>query len=174
MDLSNVQLTLVQCTGRGFQPSSQLKICVVLSQYVSGESNGRCGGNNKRTRIRGGTSDLPGCPLVKNPPVNVGTQVQYLVWEDPTCHGATKPLCHSYWNPCSRAHVLQWEAFTLQLERSLRLSQLEKSPCVHAKSLQLCLTLFDPMDCSPPGSSVQVSQATGVGCHFLLQGIFLT
>ena len=25
---------------------------------------------------------------------------------------------------------------------------------VHAKSLQLCLTLCDPMDCSPPGSSV--------------------
>ena len=26
--------------------------------------------------------------------------------------------------------------------------------CVHAKSLQSCLTLCDPMDCSPPGSSV--------------------
>ena len=26
--------------------------------------------------------------------------------------------------------------------------------CVHAKSLQPCLTLCDPMDCSPPGSSV--------------------
>ena len=25
---------------------------------------------------------------------------------------------------------------------------------MHAKSLQLCLTLCDPMDCSPPGSSV--------------------
>ena len=36
----------------------------------------------------------------------------------------------------------------------------------------------DPMDCSPPGSSVHgLSQARileGVGCHFLLQGIFLT
>ena len=27
------------------------------------------------------------------------------------------------------------------------------SACVCAKSLQSCLTLFDPMDCSPPGSS---------------------
>ena len=27
--------------------------------------------------------------------------------------------------------------------------------CMHAKSFQLCLTLCDPMDCSPPGSSVQ-------------------
>ena len=26
--------------------------------------------------------------------------------------------------------------------------------CVPAKSLQLCLTLCDPIDCSPPGSSV--------------------
>ena len=26
--------------------------------------------------------------------------------------------------------------------------------CVHAKSLQLCLTLCDPMNCSLPGSSV--------------------
>ena len=25
---------------------------------------------------------------------------------------------------------------------------------MHVKSLQLCLTLCDPMDCSPPGSSV--------------------
>ena len=26
--------------------------------------------------------------------------------------------------------------------------------CVHAKSLQLCPTLYDPVDCSPLGSSV--------------------
>ena len=26
--------------------------------------------------------------------------------------------------------------------------------CIHAKSLPSCLTLCDPMDCSPPGSSV--------------------
>ena len=25
-----------------------------------------------------------------------GTQVQALVQEDPTCHGATKPVCHNY------------------------------------------------------------------------------
>ena len=28
------------------------------------------------------------------------------------------------------------------------------SKCVRAKSIQLCLILCDPMDCSPPGSSV--------------------
>ena len=49
---------------------------------------------------------------------------------------------------------------------------------------QSCLTPCDPMDCSPPGSSVHgILQAcpgilqefsTGVGCYFLLQRIFLT
>ena len=40
---------------------------------------------------------------------------------------------------------------------------------------QSCLTLCDPMDYSPPGSSVHRDHKnTGVGCHDLLQGIFLT
>ena len=42
---------------------------------------------------------------------------------------------------------------------------------------ELCLTLCDPRDCSPPGSSVRgdfPGKNTGVGCHFLLQEIFLT
>ena len=45
---------------------------------------------------------------------------------------------------------------------------------VHA---QLCLTLWDPMNYSPPGSSVRgdsPGKNTGVGCHALLQGIFPT
>ena len=53
----------------------------------------------------------------------------------------------------------------------------EQVGCVHAKSLQLCLTLCDPMDCSPPGSSVcGVLQARipGVGCQALHQRIFQT
>ena len=41
---------------------------------------------------------------------------------------------------------------------------------------QLCLTLCDPMDYSLPGSSVHgfPSKNTGMGCHSLLHGIFLT
>ena len=41
---------------------------------------------------------------------------------------------------------------------------------------QSCPTLFDPMDCSTPGSSVHgdsPGKNTGGGCHFLLQGIYL-
>ena len=52
--------------------------------------------------------------------------------------------------------------------------------CMHAKLLYLCLILCnptDPMDCSLPGSSVHgilPGKNTGMGCHPLLQGIFLT
>ena len=45
---------------------------------------------------------------------------------------------------------------------------------VHAKSLHPYPTLCDPMDYSPPGSSVHgdsPGKNTGVGCHVLLQGI---
>ena len=40
---------------------------------------------------------------------------------------------------------------------------------------QSCPILCDPMNCSPPGSSVHGDSAvknTAVGCHSLLQGIF--
>ena len=46
--------------------------------------------------------------------------------------------------------------------------------CMHAKSFQLCLTLCDPMDCSPPGSSVHGIFQARVGCCALLQGIIPT
>ena len=48
--------------------------------------------------------------------------------------------------------------------------------CIHRKKVtQSCLTLCEPTDCSLPGSSVHgiSSKDTGVGCHFLLLGIFL-
>ena len=39
----------------------------------------------------------------------------------------------------------------------------QASVCVHAKSIQSCPTLCNPMDCSPPGASV----------HRILQAILL-
>ena len=44
-------------------------------------------------------------------------------------------------------------------------------------AVQSCSTLCDPMDCSPPGSSVlgdSPGKNTAVSCHALLQGIFPT
>ena len=46
--------------------------------------------------------------------------------------------------------------------------------CLAAQS---CPTLCDPMDCSPPSSSIHADSPgknTGVGCHALLQGISST
>ena len=45
------------------------------------------------------------------------------------------------------------------------------------KVAQSCPSLYDPMDCSPPGSPVHgdsPGKNTGVACHALLQGIFPT
>ena len=53
------------------------------------------------------------------------------------------------------------------------LEEMEKSESEVAQS---CPTLCDPMDCSLAGSSIRPwdfpGKRTGVGCHFLLQGIF--
>ena len=49
--------------------------------------------------------------------------------------------------------------------------------CVMCLVTQLCLTLFDLMDCNPPGSSIHEDSPgknTGVGCPALLQEIFPT
>ena len=49
-----------------------------------------------------------------------------------------------------------------------------------SEAVQSCLTLCNNMDCSPPGYRIPCSpwdspgKNTGVGCHFLLQGIFPT
>ena len=52
----------------------------------------------------------------------------------------------------------------------------ELSACLHSKSLQLYMTLCDPMNVSPLSSSVHgILQArNGVGCHALHWEIFST
>ena len=65
---------------------------------------------------------------------------------------------------------------------SLSLSQLGSNTayclrCAVCLVTQSCLAFCDPVDCSPPGSSVHgdsPGKNTGVGCHALLQGIFST
>ena len=71
------------------------------------------------------------------------TQVRSLVWEDPTCHGATRSVCQywgsalepescNYWglstpDSAPQEKPLQWGACAPQLESSLCLLQLEKT-----------------------------------------------
>ena len=62
---------------------------------------------------------------------------------------------------------------------SFSLSVSSSSECCAVLCLvaQSCPTLCDPMDCSPPGSSVHGNfpgKNTGVGGHVVLQGIFPT
>ena len=59
----------------------------------------------------------------------------------------------------------------------LKCLNYQKFNCCRCLVIQSCPTLCDPMNCSPPGSSVlgdSPGQNAGVGCHFLLQGVFLT
>ena len=49
--------------------------------------------------------------------------------------------------------------------------------CVCAKFASVKSSSFDCMDCSPPGSSLHADspgENTGVGCHTLFEGIYLT
>ena len=79
------------------------------------------------------------------------TRVWSLVWEDPTCCRATKPVHHNYWacalepgscnywapvplkpvrpraHPLQQEEPLQWEVHALQLESSPHSLQLEKA-----------------------------------------------
>ena len=48
--------------------------------------------------------DFPGGPLVRKPPAYAGTRVRSLVWEDPTCGGATKARVPQLLSLHSRAH----------------------------------------------------------------------
>ena len=67
-----------------------------------------------------------------------GTRIWTLVWEDPTCLGAAKPVYHSYW-ACApepgnhREKPLQWEALALQEEWPL-LTVTRENPFVTIKT----------------------------------------
>ena len=106
-------------------------------------------------------------------------------WE---AHGTLHTLTRAFqkvWGK-GKCEILRWGLGALGLATALwkAYTQVESNECVmciHCAVLclvaQTCLTLCDPMDCSPPGSSVHgdyPGKNTRVGCHALLQGIFLT
>ena len=51
---------------------------------------------SERLSFKSKDRGFPSGAVVKNLAANAGTWVQALAWEDPTCHGATKPMCHKY------------------------------------------------------------------------------
>ena len=68
-------------------------------------------------------------------------------------------------------YFLTWMEFTLKSISSYNFVCMS-----FLFSCSVCLTFCNPVDCSPPGYSVWdfPGKNTGVGCHFLLPGIFLT
>ena len=90
--------------------------------------------------------------------------------EGPFPSQSQSPVCsQSSWMAEGEGGDLPWKPTeVLILDRS----RLDVYKWMHA---QLCPALCNPMDFSLPGSSVHgILQNTGVGCHFLLQGIFST
>ena len=53
-------------------------------------------------------------------------------------------------------------------------SVVKKERKKESEVTQSCQTICNPMDCSLPGSSIHGTFQARMGCHFLLQGIFLT
>ena len=79
---------------------------------------------------------------------------------------------------CASRRLFNRETYmSVLFRRGWHLIQHWAQACVPAKSLQLCLTLWDSMDCSPPGSSVhRVLQARILEWVAMpsSRGIFLT
>ena len=63
-----------------------------------------------------------------------GTWVQCLVREDPTCHGATKPVHHNYWRPRALEPAFRnYWARALQLLKPARLELMLRNKRSHHK-----------------------------------------
>ena len=56
-----------------------------------------------------------------------GTQVHGLVREDPTCRGATKPVCHNYW--AHEPQLLSPRAMTTEAHTPRALLRNKRSHC---------------------------------------------
>ena len=63
--------------------------------------------NNRKLKITVGASQVAQWLRICLP--MQGTRVRALVWEDPTCHGATGPVSHNYWACASGACAPQQE-----------------------------------------------------------------
>ena len=64
-----------------------------------------------------------------------GTRIRALLWEDPTCHGATNPVCHNYW-ACTLepANHNYWSLCAQSLCSATREATSTRSPHTTTKS----------------------------------------
>ena len=111
-------------------------------------------------------NDLRKTPLVKFPPVRASFTSEQI-----PATLAWRPNHHGCLSLGSESHIL---SNIKQGRVKIACEHVCMPGCLVAQS---CLTLFNPTDCSSPGSSVHgifPDKNTGVGCHALLQGIFPT
>ena len=86
---------------------------------------------------------------------------------------------YNHFNRCKQNKTNCWQNWTpIVIKNSPESGHRENLP-QHVLSLVApsCLTLCNPVDCSPPGSSVHgysPDKNAGVGCHAFLQGVFPT
>ena len=137
--------------------------------------------------------DFPNVSAVKESTCNPGdTGVQSLGRQDPLEEGMVTHSGILVWRfPWTEepgelqfmgsqrvGHDWAIEYASVHCERMPSIKSISTSVTLHAQSLQPCPTLCDPMDCSPPGSSLcpwdSPGKNIGIGCQFFLQGIFLT
>ena len=85
---------------------------------------------------------FPGGSVVKNLPANLGDWVRSLVWDDPACLGATKPVCHSYWGCAVESRNCICSAHELKLLKSLcpRACAPQQEKPLQREAWALCLT----------------------------------
>ena len=112
-----------------------------------------------------------------------GTQLHVPVPLTPSVFITAIPTCFFRWGLHNKVSPLQPASSAgshgshFDVALWLDLKNIYKAKCMHAKTLQSCPTLCNPMDCSPLGFSVHGILWTRIlewGCHFLLQEIFPT
>ena len=97
-------------------------------------------------KLRGGPDFGPRLPGFKS---SSGTF--YLWGRQQRCSPSQPQFPHLY-NGCNNPHFL---GLLGQFGEMVPGNHIASCLCMRAKSLQSCPTLCNPMDCSPPGSSVQ-------------------
>ena len=94
------------------------------------------------------------------------------VWDLPASITVRAYFCNKY------CHVYVYICIYTHTICHKRTIYMHVCVCVCVCSWYLrCVQLWNPMDCSPPGSSVHEilwARILELGCHLLLQGIFLT
>ena len=76
-------------------------------------------------------------------------------WLNRDMESVIKSLYHGDVRGCVRVRACERESKQKQTWQNANIWVIwKKGVCVHAKSLQLCLTVCNPIDCSLPGSSV--------------------